>query len=664
MYPYKKECKGKKEKMQRVFVLFPVALGTFEYLTDLPVQVGQFVRASFGKKRAIGVVWPTKSEDHFPEDKLKKIDSILPEPPLPEQTINFVNWVAGYTLSPLGAVLKMALNTEMGKVSRKPLVFMPPNPHYSQIDFSPAQLKAVKAMQALSGFKVALLDGVTGSGKTEVYFEEMAHVLEQSKQVLVLLPEIILTTAWLKRFESRFGVVPALWHSSLTPKQRRDTWEAVRNGSAQVVVGARSALFLPFLNLGLIVVDEEHDPSFKQEEGVLYQARDMAIVRAKIADCPIVLASATPSLETYTHAREGRYLHLKLPERYHGAELPETRIIDMRKKDKGPVRFISGELQEALSDRLSRHEQSLLFLNRRGYAPLMLCRACGHRLQCPHCSAWLVEHKGAHNLQCHHCGYTMPTPTECPCCHEKGALVACGPGVERIAEEVATLFPNAKTAQITSDTLTHPKDFETLMQKIESGDLDILIGTQVLAKGHHFPNLTLVGVVDADMGLAGGDLRAGERTFQLLQQVMGRAGRESKKGLALLQSYNPDNLIINALSKNDRTAFLTEEMTTRKLLHMPPYGRLASIIVSGHNQLITWQTIQMLAKKAPVQKGIEILGPVVAPISKLRGKFRYRLLVKAPKETRLQNYLHFWLDSIKIPSSVDMRIDIDPYSFF
>ena len=650
--------------MQRVFVLFPVALGAYEYLTDLPVQVGQFVNAPFGKKKALGVVWPQKSKEDYPEEKLKKIDSILPEPPLPEQTINFVNWVAGYTLAPLGAVLKMALNAEMGKVSKKPLVFMPPNPDHTQIDFSPAQLKAVKAMQALKNFKVALLDGVTGSGKTEVYFEEMAYVLAQKKQVLVLLPEIILTTAWLKRFEERFGVTPALWHSALTPKQRRDTWEAVRNGSAQVLVGARSALFLPFLDLGLIVVDEEHDPSFKQEEGVLYQARDMAIVRAKIADCPIVLASATPSLETYTHAREGRYLHLKLPERYSGAQLPETRIVDMRKKEKGPVLFISKELKEALSDRLSKHEQSLLFLNRRGYAPLMLCRACGYRLQCPHCSAWLVEHKVNHNLQCHHCGYTMPTPKECPQCHEKDSLVACGPGVERIAEEVATLFPEARTAQITSDTLTHPQDFATLMQQIEQGELDILIGTQVLAKGHHFPNLTLVGVIDADMGLAGGDLRAGERTFQLLQQVMGRAGRESKKGLALLQSYNPENLIINALSQNDRTAFLTEEMMTRKLLHMPPYGRLASIIVCGRNQLATWEFIQMLAKKAPLQKGIELLGPVVAPISKLRGKFRYRLLVKAPKEMRLQNYLHFWLDSIKIPASVDMRIDIDPYSFF
>ena len=650
--------------MQRVFVLFPVALGAFEYLTDLEIQTGQFVMAPLGKKKVVGVIWDTKSDETFPMDKLKKIDSVLPEPALPKQTIRFVNWVAGYTLAPLGAVLKMALNTEMGKVSRKPLTFLPPNPHYTQIDFSPQQLKAVKMMQALSGFKVALLDGVTGSGKTEVYFEEIAHVLEEQKQVLVLLPEIILTTAWLKRFEMRFGVTPALWHSSLTPKQRRDTWEAVRNGSAQVLVGARSALFLPFLNLGLIVVDEEHDPSFKQEEGVLYQARDMAIVRAKIANCPIVLASATPSLETYVHAREGHYIHLKLPERYAGAELPETRIVDMRRKEKGPVRFISKELQEAMTDCLSRHEQSLLFLNRRGYAPLMLCRACGHRLQCPHCSAWLVEHKGTHNLQCHHCGYTMPTPSECPCCHERGGLVACGPGVERIAEEVATLFPNARTAQITSDTLTNPKDFENLMQQIEAGDLDVLIGTQVLAKGHHFPNLTLVGVVDADMGLAGGDLRAGERTFQLLQQVMGRAGREAKKGLALLQSYNPENLIINALSQNDRATFLNEEMVTRKLLHMPPFGRLASLIVSGRNQLVAWQTIQMLAKKAPVQKDIEILGPVVAPISKLRGKFRYRLLIKAPKETRLQNYLHFWLDNIKIPASVDMRIDIDPYSFF
>lgn len=650
--------------MQRLSVLFPVSLGAYDYLSDENLVPGTFVSAQFGRKKLVGVVWDKKPDDSYPEDKLKKIDSVLPEPPLNKQTIRFINWVAGYTLTPVGAVLKMALNPEMGKISKKPLVFMPPNPHHDQIQFSKTQEKVVRQLCQMQNFQVALLDGVTGSGKTEVYFEKTADVLEKTnQQILVLLPEIILTAAWLNRFEKRFGEKPALWHSSLTPKQRRDTWEAVRNGSARVVVGARSALFLPFSDLGLIIVDEEHDPSFKQEEGVLYHARDMAVVRAKIADCPLILASATPSLETYVHTHQGDYLHLVLPERFAGACLPDIQITDMRQKEKGPIQFISKDLQEALKEKLDKKEQSLLFLNRRGYAPLMLCRNCGHRLQCPHCSAWLVTHKGDKNLQCHHCGYHLPVPKKCPVCQAEN-LVACGPGVERVAEEAISLFPDAKIAQITSETLKNPKDFEAIIKQMDNGEIDILIGTQILAKGHHFANLTLVGVIDADMGLAGGDLRAGERTFQLIQQVMGRAGRASKKGLAILQSYNPDNLIIQALQKNDRSTFLNEEMISRKILKMPPFGKLASLIISGKNQALTYQTVQKIVRHAPQQDGVDVLGPVVAPISKLRGKYRYRLLVKANKQTNIQNYLHLWMDGAVIPPSVDVRIDIDPYSFF
>lgn len=650
--------------MQRVSVLFPVALGCYDYLTETTLPVGSFVQAPLGKKTLTGVVWDKKTEANLAEEKLKKIIQVLPEPVLNTQTIQFINWVAGYTMAPLGAVLKMALNAEMGKVSKKPLVFLPPNPHHTQINFSKAQEQAVQQLDTLTGFQVALLDGVTGSGKTEVYFEKLANVLEKTNgQVLVLLPEIILTTAWLNRFENRFGVKPAVWHSSLTPKQRRDTWEAIRNQTAKVIVGARSALFLPFADLGLIIVDEEHDASFKQEEGVLYNARDMAIVRAKIADCPVVLASATPSLETYVHTYQGDFKHIILPERFAGAQLPDIQVVDMRQKEKGPVHFISKQLANTLKEKLERKEQSLLFLNRRGYAPLVLCRTCGHRIQCPHCSAWLIQHKGTHNLQCHHCGYTMPMPKICPVCGQE-TLVSCGPGVERVAEEAQNLFPDAKIAQITSETMTNPKDFEALMRQMDSGEVDILVGTQILAKGHHFSNLTLVGVIDADMGLSGGDLRASERTFQLLQQVMGRAGREAKKGLALLQSYNPDNLIIQALKQNDRNAFLTEEMQARQILKMPPFGKLAALIISGKNQEKTYRFVQNLVRHALPQEGIEILGPVVAPLSKLKNKYRYRLLIKADKKIKIQNYLHLWLDPAIIPSSIDMRVDVDPYSFF
>lgn len=650
--------------MQRLSVLFPVALGCYEYRHDCDLPVGTFVRATLGKKKLMGVVWDKKPDLDFPQEKLKPVLEVLPLPPLPPKTIHFINWVAAYTMSVAGAVLKMALHPEIEKTSKKPTVFLPPNPQFSTLSFSSAQEKAVRQLLSLKGFQVALLDGVTGSGKTEVYFEALSQAFEQGKQVLVLLPEIILTTAWLTRFEKRFGVQPALWHSSITPKTRRDTWEAVRAGTAQVVVGARSALFLPFQDLGLIVVDEEHDASFKQEDGVLYNARDMAIVRASQTPCPVILASATPSLETYCNAVDGRYKHVHLPERFAGASLPQIDLVDMRHKEKGPVKFISKRLQEALAEKMALGEQSLLFINRRGYAPLVLCRACGARLQCPHCSAWLTEHRKAGLVQCHHCGYSKKTPSECPCCHEKETLVACGPGVERLAEEVLTLFPNARIAQITSDTLSSLNEFEALLEKIHNGMIDILIGTQMLAKGHHFPNLTLVGVVDADMSLSGGDLRAGERTFQLLNQVMGRAGREAKQGLALLQTYSPDNLILKALQENDRNTFLQEEMISRQLLKMPPYGKLVGLIISGKDNAQTYQTAKTITQKAPFVEGLDVLGPVVAPIAKLRDKHRYRILIKADKQIKIQNLLQNWLKQVKIHPSVDVRIDIDPYSFF
>ncbi|MBP5343971.1 MAG: primosomal protein N' [Alphaproteobacteria bacterium] len=650
--------------MQQITVLCPLAVDAYDYMAPDSLPVGTFVRVPLGRKHVLGVVWDSPINQQLDAQKLKPIDQVLPLPLLPQQTIQFVNWVAKYTLSKLGPVLKMALNPEIEKISKHPIVFDTPRPDFKQLDFSEQQKQAIKQLLSLRGFNVALLDGITGSGKTEVYFEAIATHLKQGEQVLVLLPEIILTTAWLERFKDRFGVYPALWHSSITAKTRRDTWEAVRSGASRVIVGARSALFLPFQNLGLIVIDEEHDASFKQEDGVLYNARDMAIVRAKQAPCPIILASATPSLETYCNAENGKYQHIHLTERFKGAVLPEIELVDMRNKEKGPVRFISARLAQLLQEKLNQHQQSLLFLNRRGYAPLVLCRACGEKLSCPHCSAWLTEHRKTHTLQCHHCGYTRKRPDICPTCHEQNSFISCGPGVERIAEEVQTLLPQAKTATITSDTLNSPKQFTNLLDQIQKGEIDILIGTQILAKGHHFPNLTLVGVIDADMGLAGGDLRAGERTFQLLQQVMGRAGRSENTGIAVLQTYSPENLILKALQNNDRNTFLTEEIAARKLLKMPPFGKLAAIIVSGKNESLTYKTAKNLALTAPSMPGLEVLGPVVAPLAKLKDKNRYRLLVKATKNITLQNILHPWVNRVKIPSSVNVRIDIDPYSFF
>ncbi|MBE6455699.1 MAG: primosomal protein N' [Alphaproteobacteria bacterium] len=652
--------------MQRLSVLFPTPLGCFDYLSADSLPAGTFVHAPFGHKSALGIVWNTQPDESFPIEKLKKINDIENLKPLPEETIKFVNWVSAYTLAPLGAVLKMTLCSEIGKESKKPIQFKQPNPTFFRLQFSEAQQEAIDSLLETSedGFNVSLLDGVTGSGKTEVYFEILAKIFQSGGQALVLLPEITLTGAWLSRFEKRFGVQPAVWHSNLTPKQRRDTWNAVHTGSAQIVVGARSALFLPFQNLKLIVVDEEHDSSFKQEDGVLYQARDMAIVRAKIADCPIILASATPSIETYCNTLTGKYNHIILPERFAGATLPTTVLADMRQKEKGPVRFISKQLEIHLKQNLEDGNQSLLFLNRRGYAPLMLCRGCGERLKCKHCSAWLVEHKTKKCLMCHHCGYTKAVPKTCAKCGQSDCFVSCGPGVERILEETNMLFPTARTALITSDTLTNLKEFNTVLTKMENHEIDILIGTQILAKGHHFADLTLVGIIDADMGLSGGDLRAGERTFQLLQQVMGRAGRGQKKGTAIIQTFAPENMIIQALKNNDRQLFLTEEMKSRQLLKLPPFGRLAAFIISGKQQIRVEQAARIIVQKAPFSTQIDVLGPVPAPIPYLRNKHRYRILVKTAKETNLQSLLKQWMKQVNIPTGVDVRLDIDPYSFF
>lgn len=430
------------------------------------------------------------------------------------------------------------------------------------------------------GYTTFLLDGVTGAGKTETYFEGVATALQQDKQVLILIPEIALSNAFLERFKARFGCAPALWHSNLTPAQRRNTWRGVANGETRVVIGARSSLFLPYADLGLIVVDEEHDPAYKQEEGVMYHARDMAILRAHMGGFPVVLVSATPSLETIHNAWNGRYRHLHLGARFGGAHLPDIHLVDMRSDKPERQHFISKTLVQAAQETLEAGEQVLFFLNRRGYAPLTLCRTCGHRMACPRCTAWLVEHRTGGNLQCHHCGYHQRQPKECPDCGDQGSFAACGPGVERIYEEAKELFPDQRIMILASDTAESNEELKAMLQQIHDGEIDIIIGTQIIAKGHHFPNLTLVGVIDADLGLAGGDLRAAERTYQLLHQVAGRAGRASKRGRVYLQSFMPDHRIMQAMEGGQRDAFLEAESWEREQAHMPPYSRLVGIIVS------------------------------------------------------------------------------------
>lgn len=526
-----------------------------------------------------------------------------------------------------------------------------------------AAARSLKVAVAAKRFSVSLLDGVTGSGKTETYFEAVAEALRRGKQTLILLPEIALTVQFLDRFAERFGVRPAEWHSDLSQKERRRIYRAVMNGEARVVVGARSALYLPFSELGLIVVDEEHEQAYKQEDGVIYHARDMAVVRARIENAPIVLSSATPSLETYVNAVSGRYHWLKLPNRHGDAVLPEVKLIDLRHARSEPGTWISEPLREAIAATLASGEQAMLFLNRRGYAPLTLCETCGHKMVCGNCSAWLVEHRYHRKLVCHHCGYETPKPPACPQCGA-GELTACGPGVERVAEEFARVFPHARMAIASSDTMHGPAETQAAIRAMGKREIDVLVGTQIVAKGHHFPQLTLVGVIDADLGGSDGDLRARERTFQLLHQVSGRAGRAEKPGLVLVQTRNPDDVVMKALVSNDRNAFYDQEKIFRERAHAPPFGRLAAIILSSHDGDLVRDVGRELAKKAPSARGVKIWGPTPAFYQILRGRVRERLLVQAEKTVDVQAYLRNWLAAVKIPNAVRMTVDVDPVSFF
>jgi primosomal protein N' (replication factor Y) (superfamily II helicase) len=523
-----------------------------------------------------------------------------------------------------------------------------------------ALVEAVKAKQ----FSAALLDGVTGSGKTETYFEAVAEALRQNRQVLILLPEIALTVQFLDRFAERFGCRPAEWHSDLSQKERRRIYRAVLRGEARVVVGARSALFLPYSDLGLIIVDEEHEQAYKQEDGVIYHARDMAVVRGRLENCPVVLASATPSLESFVNASSGRYLWLKLSSRHGEAVLPEIRLIDLRESPPESGSWISPPLAEALEKTVATGEQAMLFLNRRGYAPLTLCGTCGHKLVCRNCSAWLVEHRYHRKLVCHHCGFETPTPPDCPECHAPKSLVACGPGVERVAEEFKRTWPEVRAAIASSDTFHGPQETQAAIRAMAKREIDVLIGTQIVAKGHHFPQLTLVGVIDADLGGSDGDLRARERTFQLLHQVAGRAGRAAKAGLVLIQTRNPKDSVMQALASEDRDAFFARECAERKRVNAPPFGRLAALILSGADGDAVRESGRALARAAPPARGVTVWGPTPAFYQLLRGRTRERLLVQADRAVDVQAYLRNWLERVKLPNSVRLTVDVDPVSFF
>ena len=730
---------GNKGAAPRVPVLLPVALDqTYDYVLPEGVEVepGAFVLVPFGPQTRIGIVWDGPVGDNgkpVPEKKLKPITERMDVPPLPVASLRFAEWVARYTLAPLGMVARMMMSAQAAFEPQKPrfgvahvegstpparmtperqralevagdgliraksalaseaactsgvvdglikagcLVevaipekrFPVPDPTHSVVELSPDQTKAAHALVSsidAGNFSVSLLDGVTGSGKTEVYFEAVGRALARGGQVLMLLPEIALTSQFMRRFETRFGCQPAEWHSALSPIERGRIWKAVATGEARLVVGARSALYLPFKALGLIVVDEEHDPGFKQEDRVHYQGRDMAIVRASLVKCPVVLASATPSVESHVNARNGRYRHLILPGRFSGMELPEITPIDLRKEPPEKGKWLAPPLVQAVNETLEKGQQSLLFLNRRGYAPLTLCRACGHRIDCPQCTAWLVEHRFRGRLNCHHCGFSLPLPKKCPKCDAEDTMVACGPGVERIAEEVAERFPSAKVVLLSSDLIPGLTEMREIILKIERGEANIIIGTQIVAKGHHFPDLSTVGIVDGDLGLAqGADPRAGERTFQLLHQVTGRAGRSFAGGRGFIQTHLPEHPVMEAIISGDREAFLEREIRMRQSALLPPFGRLAALVISARQKEMAEAYAREVARRAPEATSIEVLGPAEAPIAVIRGRHRWRLLVKAPREQDVQTYIREWLSRLPdVKGDIRLTVDIDPYSF-
>jgi primosomal protein N' (replication factor Y) len=721
----------------------PLDAGTYDYRLPAGLEAGpgHFVVVPLGGREAIGVVWDGEPDPALPAHKLKNVQAVLDAPPMGESLRRFVEWVAAYTLSPPGAVLRMAMSAPAaleplpakagwqaasgalredvkltparqrvldllgpGEVRSggdlavaagvspgvvrgladagllvpalmpRGAAFPRPDPDHPGPVLGPGQRAAADALRAKAAardFGVTLLTGVTGSGKTEVYLEAIAECLRQGRQSLVLLPEIALSAQWLDRFRRRFGVealgrgemCPALWHSELSSRTRRDTWRAIAEGEAPVVVGARSALFLPFPDLGLIIVDEEHETAFKQEDGVIYHARDMAVVRARLAKASCVLVSATPSLETLTNAETGRYAHLHLSERHGSAGLPVVEAIDLRSHPPERGRFLSPLLIEAVKDTLARGEQAMLFLNRRGYAPLTLCRSCGHRLRCPNCTAWLVEHRAQRRLQCHHCGHAEKLPEQCPECAAQGSLTPVGPGVERVLEEVEALFPDARRIVMASDTIPGPAAATAAAEAIAARQVDLIIGTQIVAKGWHFPHLTLVGVVDADLGLAGGDLRAAERTLQLLHQVSGRAGRAEAPGKVMLQTFSPDHPVMRALVSGDVAAFMAEEAAGRRPGHWPPFGRLAALIVSSEDEREADRAARDLGLAAPRMPGIEVLGPAPAPLALLRGRHRRRLLLKARRDVPVQPVLRDWVSRVELPNSVRVQIDVDPVGF-
>ena len=645
-------------------------LDPLDYLIPdkIELNVGDVVVVPFRNKFYLGVVWQLKQKSEF--EKLRLIERVI-NFSLSKVNLEFIKWVANYYLFSLGDVYKMAIpnyiaNFYLKNKIQKELTIQP-DPVYSKPDFNPEQIAVnIQITELLqTGNHNIIIDGVTGSGKTEIYLYAVAKALEnKNSQILIMLPEIALTNQIIDRISKRFAYQPYAWHSGISEKQKRETFFQVLNGNAKIVIGARSALFLPFKNLKMIIVDEEHEQSYKQEDGVTYQARDMAITRAKLGNIPIILASASPSLESVHNASTGKLNLVPIRGRYNSHAMPKIHILDM-KTEKRKNYYIAPYLLEILKKNLKDNQQSLLFLNRKGYAPMLLCKQCGHRVCCKNCSTGMVYHKEKKMLKCHQCGYVAALPKSCPSCQAPAeSFMPCGPGIEKLTEEIKELLPDARIVTLTQESFFKSEQAEATLQAIRNKEFDIILGTQIIAKGHHFPALTVVGIIDADSGMIGGDLRSNERSYQLLQQVGGRAGREIAGSKIFIQTYNPEHPLILALASYNRDQFIKEEMKARQLSVMPPFGRLVAIILSSKQEQKLLEFAKNLIRLAPISSEILIFGPAPALIYKLRSKFRYRILIKTKKNINIQKYINTWLEGIKTPSHITMKIDIDPYYFF
>lgn len=642
-------------------LLLPLPLEReFSYSIDFDAKVNDIVKIPFRSRQTFGVIKAIESEGDL--SKLKAVNDPTGFSFKPE-LIEFIDFVSDYNLIPKGMVLKMTMSAPKAFVESK--VRKPKLEALKKLDvtLSDEQAAALSKLRQQKGFAVSVLEGVTGSGKTEVYLELLKEIVANGKQVLILLPEILLTAQLIERFRTRLDFEVLEWHSALTPNRRAQNWKKVYNGSAKVIVGARSALFLPFSELGLIIVDEEHEPSFKQEESGCYHARDMAIARAKINSIPIILSSATPSIETECNIREGRYRHVFLPSRYGKGGMAEIRVVDLIKNKPARGRWITSELEAQVIANFKQGKQSLLYLNRRGYAMVSLCSECRSKIVCPHCDFNLVKHKSKEVLLCHYCGYTESLALKCKNCGSTERFSDVGPGVERIAEEVSTFLSDARTLILSSDTLNTRNKAQAAIDQIINHEVDIIIGTQMITKGLHFPKLDLVGVIDADLSLFSGDIRAFERTYQVLVQVSGRAGRESDKGVVYLQTLEPESYLIESIKKGDWQGFIECELENRKLANMPPFSRIVMISMSGKSQEELLSFMRSLARITPQHEDIRFLGPTPAPIFLLKNKFRYRFIIIAPKNINIQKLIKEWLNSISHPKSIDVRIDVDPISF-